>query len=140
MKRLIIFRVWNHRIKQMQAVDRIFFNEDTVEVSYGFTGSDKGTWFLEHCELMQFTDAFDSNITRIFEGDILDCVATEEYEEYTGKFVCIFSDENSFVLQELSKFKQELYTSGFPINWGGFKSKKIIGNIFQNPELFDKDK
>jgi|SRR5579872_1908124 len=139
MKRIIIFRVWNKRIKQMKIVERIFFNEDTVEVSYGFTGSDKGTWFLEHCELMQFTGAFDSKIARIFEGDILDCVAKEEYNEYIGKFVCVFSDENSFVLQELSKFKQELY-NGFPINWDGFKSKKIIGNIFQNPELLREDK
>ncbi len=119
----------------MLAVERIFFNEDTVEVGYGFTGSDKGTWFLEHCELMQFTGAFDSNIARIFEGDILECVAEEEYKKYTGKYVCTFSHENSFVLQELLKFKQEFYDSGFPINWGGFKSKKIIGNIFQNPEL-----
>lgn len=130
-----MFRVWNKRIKQMLAVERIFFNEDTVEVGYGFTGSDKGTWFLEHCELMQFTGAFDNNVIRIFEGDILDCSATEEYKKYTGKYVCTFSNENSFVLQELLKFKQEIYDSGFPINWGGFKSKKIIGNIFQNPEL-----
>lgn len=74
----------------MQAVERIFFNEDTVEVSYGFTGSDKGTWFLEHCELMQFVGAFDNNKTQLFEGDILDCICDDEYKHRTGRYICVF--------------------------------------------------
>lgn len=52
--------------------------------------------------------------------------------------MCLRGYDHSFVLQELKKFKLELNNVGMPINWGGFLSKKIIGNIFQNKELLEE--
>jgi len=117
----------------------VFFNEDTVEISHGFTGQDKAIWFLEHCTLLQFSGGYDNHDKQIFEGDILECNCDKDYSETrNGKYICVFNDDFAFALVTIPFFKQGSYTVGLPITWGGFTSKKKIGNIFQNSELLEE--
>lgn len=138
--RPIIFNVWNPHMRQMRQAERIFFYEDTVEISHGFTGQDKATWFLEHCTLLQFSGGYDSNDKQIFEGDILECTCEKKYSDTrNGKYICVFNDEFTFGLVTTPFFKQGNHFIGLPIPWSGFVSKKIIGNIFQNLELISDE-
>lgn|SRR5574338_279369 len=105
--REIKFRVWNKRTKLIKNVERIFFNENTVQVKNDL---DSLTWFLDHCKLMQYTGLKDKNGKEIYEGDI-----------------CSFWDDSIVIV----RWNEE----GFWQGWGVLKISKVIGNIYENPEL-----
>ncbi len=71
----------------------------------------------EQFELMQFTGLKDKNGKEIFEGDIL------SHKYYSMPVVCEFVD-GSFIFDDISKYD---------------KSLEVIGNIYENPELINKN-
>lgn len=80
---------------------------------------------LSHNRTMQYTGLKDANGEKIFEGDILkgssDC----------SKAVVIFSNTNGWVA---SFDEYEFSLNQYILN---DKSRKIIGNIFETPELIE---
>ncbi len=101
-------------------------------------GGKNGLW--EHAykvdvELMQFTGLRDKSGKEIYEGDILDCKAKDEYPEDTAVKLVKFSADLQFVADaDADCF------SGLPLTWGGYESLEVIGNVYSNPELLKAGK
>lgn len=80
----------------------------------------------------QYTGLKDSNGTRIFEGDIV------ENERIIG-FVFYKECDASFELKwkNADKHRKDFFKTCYLSNYSGLDSLKVIGNIFDNPELLE---
>lgn len=135
--RSIKFRAFNRRTKELKEVLRIFFNENTIEVYKDSDNFDNLTWFLDHCELMQFTGLYDKNGKEIYEGDIIKVnkMPDEIFDEYVG--LVIYSTEEIVcfrISRKILSLNKELEYSHYLVGW---RKKEIIGNQFENPELLE---
>ena len=112
MQRTIKFRAWDKEEQEMLDWDK-FFNLDIAQVF-----ESKGSWGVYP---MQYTGLKDANGVEIYEGDIVN---------WQGA-VCYISWEES----DASFMAVEQYDSWAESGqeWGG--NCKVIGNIYQNPEL-----
>lgn len=117
MNREIKFRIFDTRNKKM-ITDNVCFQialsvDGTIKA--GITGD----------ILMQFTGLKDKNEKEIYEGDIL--------ENTQGKISKVIWFQNGWYLIGLNKLNNVIY---IPLdNLGVLDNKKIIGNIYENPDL-----
>jgi len=131
------FRAWDKIDKELYLVDEIHWDEDQLD----FIGD--GITFMRIAEkivLMQSTGLFDKNGQEIFEGDIID---TTDYEgglsSVGNPLVKVESDKYGFIVTgdfpcspiTLKKFEDGRKFAGVKV--------KIIGNVYQNPELLEVD-
>ena len=114
------FRAWLKKDKEMIAVEEIHFNNGELD----FIG-DAITWMCKNNDfvLMQSTGLTDKNGKEIFEGDIID--STDGF--LTG--VVEFRVGLGMFVSELVEY------NGFERLCNVASSRKIIGNIYENPEL-----
>ena len=108
--------------------NEIYFEQGT-DVSYP----------IEDCNLMQFTGLKDINGVDIYEGDIL--FADRNNSRYT---VCFGTHELSSHYDsspnECTGFYLYRHKLGFIESIGGdYSMLKVIGNIYQNPELLEEN-
>ena len=131
--REIKFRAWNKLSKRIAIVKHVIFDgsESGIEqafVHYDNTPLNDDKWIPKDClELMQYTGLKDKNGKEIYEGDIVKIwsarLGTSNYKiEYHAP---------SFTLTVITN------TRSFPmdIDWQFVQEIKVIGNIFENPEL-----
>ena len=115
MKREIKFRAWHELNKQMLYPYARLFNDIR-------TSGDLINMFGDEF-VMQFTGAYDKDGDEIYEGDILEFDAGEWGDNTTNKHMVSWDE----------------YQHGWSFGGGGQQSdmewRKIIGNIFENPEL-----
>ena len=118
------FRAWDKEYEEMYLVDEINFDCGEFEsIGDGITflrGADK-------VELMQSTGLFDKNGKEVFVGDIIKCTRGcphEVYieEEYGGTYV---------------GGMPAIYLKGIREGYAWTGDEKIIGNIYENPELLE---
>lgn len=125
MNREIQFRVWNVK-------DHWFFTDPnypnlrqdgTLDVAFGA---------YDEFIIQQYTGLKDKNGKKIFEGDIfvLD-------EGYGGPYVVCFDSQARFGLMTPVDFKSGGYDC-FDDLFRWYKFGRIVGNIFENPELLNK--
>ena len=114
--REIKFRAWDMKHYRMINVIALGFLSKEV------IGSDCALTIDKDCELMQYTGLKDKNGKDIYEGDIL------KYDP----------DGNDPLIGEVAfkngKFIQIINECDYPIYKG-----KVIGNIYENPELLNKE-
>ena len=121
MSREIKFRAWQKKYKEMYEVNCIDWEAEFVWVKY--YDDDREEWFSreEHfadLELMQYTGLKDKNGIEIYEGDKIFDGSNNYYVEFKhGMFkpICYASLDNE-------------------CNAWGYK---VIGNIYENPELLE---
>lgn len=119
------FRVWDKDHKYMEYTDKnlvVCFSDEGVEVTDHTTFSHSCT-SMQNFELMQSTGLKDNKGVDIYEGDII----KNPYDEiYTVKrFDAAF-------------YLEEKYNGGFDYHELHFEdNKKVIGNIYENPELLE---
>lgn len=122
---LLRFRAWNKATKEMYEVD------DIMSIDFGKSEISVKTLFFEQTNyykfddivLMQSTGFRDKNGKEIFEGDIIDSTdgfmtGVVEFREDLGMFVSELVEYNNF--ERLCNVAS---------------SRKIIGNIWECPEL-----
>lgn len=120
------FRAWLKEDKKMIEVDEMHFKNG----EFDFIG-DAITWMCKSndCVLMQSTGLTDKNGKEIFEGDIL---SIETDEENVRVEVSWDSKHALFVFESKKYNEKEALGELFEGNPYPFK---IIGNIYENPEL-----
>lgn len=114
MNRVIKFRAWDEVLNKM-----IVFDEFSLDAYYSQEG------FV----IMQYTGLNDTEGKEIYEGDILYCPLYEG-QEITPRVVEWVTGQ--FVLKNLWN---DIF---FPLYIMHDGKNKIIGNIYENPELMDK--
>ena len=128
MKREIKFRAWDERGQQ------IIDNEELQMNCDGFAAIDEeGTEFPMDV-IMQYTGLKDKNGIEIYEGDIL---VIEQHMPYVSKHKWIVEwCEINHCWGMYRDKNTRSYTWYSFSNLNGFESdSKIIGNIYNNPEL-----
>lgn len=119
------FRAWDKEHKYMEYTDKnlvVCFSDEGVEVTDHTTFSHSCT-SMESFELMQSTGLKDKNGTEIYEGDIVKNIYDEIY-------VVKWFDAGFHL--------EEKYNGGFDYHELHFEdNKKVIGNIYENPELLE---
>ena len=120
------FRAWDKDHKYMEYTDR------NLIVSFGDNGNVDATDLsniystcngMQNFELMQSTGLIDKNGVEIYEGDII----KNSYDEiYTVKWF------------DAAFYLEEKYNGGFDYHELHLEdNKKVIGNIYENPELLE---
>lgn len=126
------YRAWHKTWEDMCKVKRIRFNDDGNVTRVLVKGRElvKGVNFgsdtrLDEIELMQSTGLFDKNGKEVFVGDIIKCTRGCLHEvyiekEYGGTYI---------------GGMPAIYLKGIREGYAWTGDEKIIGNIYENPEL-----
>ena len=154
MNRKIKLRAWQKYHKKMLEVLDIGFKdgevnsvkvkypEDTIPAVVTYKKNDKKFWLDDCIKLMQYTGLKDNNNNEIYEGDVLKQVKKSSREGYErssydkNNFEVVFK-YGSFWLQR--PYDDSVYIRDFPNidEFVGFECFKIVGNIYENPELLE---
>ena len=115
------FRAWDKEFKEMVQVDALVFDEQIIKATYKNGNVVKEE--LKNYVLMQSTGLTDKNGKEIFEGDVIDSTdgfltGVIEFRVSLGMFVSDLVEYNNF--ERLCNVAS---------------SRKIIGNIWEHPEL-----
>lgn len=123
------YRAWHKTWEEMGKVKRIRFDDDGNVTTVLFKSETLGTNLkIDEIELMQSTGLFDKNGQEIFEGDI-------------------FGTKKDGLLNGIIEYREDLgmWTNNL-IRYNNFErlcnvasDRKIIGNVYQNPELLEAD-
>lgn len=130
--REIKFRAWDNAFNKMFEVIQVSYEEsETLAWRFPFEGervgwSSAGWEVGKECELMQYTGLKDKNGVEIYEGDI--------YKTPTGLTGQVFFHANGGWLVETKEVEFTL------LKINASKQGKVIGNIYENPELLEGTK
>lgn len=125
MTREIKFRAWDKVEHLMVFVDEINWRSDFLAGFYEKGGT---SGVVKDYELMQFTGLHDKNGKEIYEGDILRVVALE---------MQVIWDKEKANYKLVESFKANITRNPYmeKLSASNAKKYKIIGNIYETPEL-----
>jgi len=126
--RTIKFRAWDSRYNCMYNWNELALEEKQVFISDG----DLYRRYDDELYLMQFTGLLDKNGKEIYEGDVVQCTEEKNGSE-TGKRKIVFA-KHEWKTARLEN-DEDFYKHCLGLNWGGWESFEVIGNIYQNEEL-----
>ena len=127
----IKFRAWDCVEEKIMPVETINFREQLVSID---EGDNSTTDTFEMFVLMQYTGIKDKNGVEIYEGDILTFMNKKKASE-----VVEWDDKGaSFCMKSIKN--ESSSGAGLYINEYGWCPYKVIGNIYENPELLEVNK
>ena len=142
MSREIKFRVWD------KTSDSMLYQDDFERVELDTKNkmvtliaeeeSDKSHYVLDYedsieAEILQYTGLKDKNGKEIYEGDIL---GRHEYWPIRIEY-----DKGCFMVRDLDKVRYNNLILNVPIcNFESINDWKVIGNIYENPELLEGER
>lgn len=152
-------RAWDKKRKELFPVHEIEYNkhDGTLTKVIGYTHDEKDIWnvhggcFMKYANearyiLMDYTNLDDKNGKRIHEGDVLEF----EYDEKQGGGYKRRTIHAKVVNGASFKYKKSGYyvvyktlrgeSAEYPLDWLFVKGSKIVGNIYENPELLEVTK
>lgn len=125
--RKIKFRIWHKETKKMYNVVKLTYDFLYNDRPYLYAKSyckDGAIATFESKTLMQYTGLLDIQGKEIYEGDIVSY--DHEYNGREGAIDEVVWDEHGILLDDL------LYLNGA-------KNIKVIGNIYENPDLIEDE-
>lgn len=115
--REIKFRAWEKSFQEIIPVDNIDFSSKLINTN--------GPWrFFSEVELMQYTGQKDVNGKEIYEGDIV---------RIADRVTAVCKWSQTYCEFNLKGIAGGTYSIGYREN--GRINQKVIGNIYENPEL-----
>ena len=128
------YRAWDKEFKEMVQVDALVFEEQLIKATYKNGNVVKED--LKNYVLMQSTGLTDKNGIEIFEGDILS-IETDE-ENVKVKLEVSWDSKHALFVFDSKKYNaKEALGELFEDNPYPFK---IIGNVWEDPELVEVKK
>ena len=124
--RVIKFRAWD---KQQKKMIYFIFKYESCQTRLEFVSED-GEMIEDYDELMQFTGLCDCNGREIYEGDLLNGEIMPSLVKF-GILEMNYDD----VMDNISGFYAENLYTGNKRSLAGWITMKVIGNIYENPEL-----
>jgi hypothetical protein len=122
MNRVIKFRAWDKEEKVMISADDFCLSDEFEPLS------DLIEMSQEHFVLMQYTGLNDVSNDEIYEGDIV------EYHTYTGTGNLLVA-----WISSMFALKDKDNSVRFPLYPNDCEKINIVGNIYENPELMEKN-
>ena len=119
------FRAWDTEKQEMATVNFIGLNDYEV----GMEDEECRRWRATYpyvCRLMQYTGVKDKNGREIYEGDIV---------EYKNEYHVIEWDDCKFMAKGFYCSSQDTPDDFF--SEFAYTNCKVIGNIYENPDLLD---
>ena len=137
MSRDIKFRIYDTDEKEMfyqEDIDYIDINNEIAYINQDGGGYDYLIDFVYgDGKLMQYTGLKDKNGKEIYEGDIL---GRHEYWPIRIEY-----DKGCFMVRDLDKVRYNNLILNVPIcNFESINDWKVIGNIYENPELLEGER
>lgn len=119
------YRMWNEIISRLHSVDGLYFDREVAQYK-DEVGVSRLIKF-QNAILMQSTGLYDKNGKEVFVGDIIKCTRGCLHEvyiekEYGGTYI---------------GGMPAIYLKGIREGYAWTGDEKIIGNIYENPELLE---
>ena len=127
--REIKFRVWDKKNKKMVTIIALYFFEgkSLEQISIDTDEGERQLIDIKNVEIMQYTGHKDKNGKEVYEGDILYEIEDDDIYIY----IVVWDEETaSFGLKTPSGWEYDFYYF-----IGDKQAFKLVGNIYENPEL-----
>lgn len=139
------FRAWDKRKSVMREVAVLHFTKGgkVNSIEYWKTPSELKSYHVRNLVLMQSTGLKDKNGVEIFEGDIVHVLDSEQINQIdeNGAYVGAFFEELEEIdIIEFDDGCFKLKSTGFNVSiCRTVEDFKVIGNIYENPELLEAE-
>ena|SRR3990167_7803182 len=130
MNRIIKFRAWTDNLKDG---GKMYYQEVSPEYHLWFSPAGYGL-MNPSLKIMQFTGLTDKNGKEIWEGDMLKYKDKHNLTDDIECGVVVFQDGTFGINDGWDIFHDFGLFTGVP-GCDGMKTIKVIGNIYENPEL-----
>lgn len=147
----IKFRVWDRGeqddfLRDEDFIPKMIYNAQSLYDGMGIEGRISANCFGQllndpKFDVMQFINKIDCNGKEIYRGDIVKCTHDEGLSWVKTKIdigEVIYSDQCMFVLKCLNpqtRNAKDIKKRHFYISFKPDRKFKVIGNIYENPEL-----
>ena len=126
----IKFRAWDKKKNDWFDYEGSLYIELNGDINFGWNGEVMDD-YTDRINLMQYTGLKDKNGVEIYEGDFL-----MAGDAYLG-VIKYHSTRAQFIGKNIGEtFQEDEYDTLYTKN-GRFNSAKVIGNIYENPELLE---
>ena len=127
------FRAWDKSKQKMYTASELIIWDNKVYANdiRDLTHEILNGWVIDEEYLMQSTGIFDKNGVEIFEGDILEL---EDGDEVIGNGKLVWNKWQAVLVVEAIGIED---TTAFNELIDDISSYRVIGNIYENPELLE---
>lgn len=128
------FKIWDNEIKDFVPVTAVLRSDGEI-----FIEAKPGEWANISEYPGRFIECFssgmgDDNGREIYHGDIIGVMGKNPFSSDRGVRWVNWGEDMQWICSE------ELHHGfGLPLSWAGWQQRVVIGNIFQNRGLIDKE-